>query len=321
MQNLLQSLVQPLHWHVSVLFLSTNLSISVEHSSNLNTFPSQEILLLPVSLKSCVCPCLVSRIYLTPKGVTFGAPPQVWFSLFICWYVRWYWWVGPWASVVKSSKACWYPDRLMYSFVSKIRSYLWEKWTSKYSYLSPLVAHWWMKVSSCRARLVTLFALSFLGLFLLVTGNCSPGRIPFVMSKRSGWVNIPRESLSLVTSPSWCADMFPVIVLGIEVCRFWYTVFHLSSARTTWADAVALRCVYACLMHSSSMSSRAVWGLQWYPDSLHDMKWVSLQVHSCIFSLCLLGFRSGFDMLPWHALVLCDQWSRVNLWFEESFEY
>ena len=31
-----------------------------------------------------------------------------------------------------------------------------------------------------------------------------------------------------------------VIELGRDVCKFWYTVFRLSSVRTTCADALAL---------------------------------------------------------------------------------
>ena len=85
-----------------------------------------------------------------------------------------------------------------------------------------------------------LFALSFLGFFLVVMGNSSEGSVPFVISKMSGWVNFPSVSSSSVISIARVSAPDVVIELGRDVCKFWYTVFRLSSVRTTCADALAL---------------------------------------------------------------------------------
>ena len=93
-------------------------------------------------------------------------------------------------------------------------------------------------------------------------GNCSEGSVPFVISRRSGWVNFPSVSSSSVGSIARVSATGVVIELGRDVCRFWYTVFRLSSVRTTCADFLALWCVNASFMHASRRSSRTECGLQ-----------------------------------------------------------
>ena len=100
-------------------------------------------------------------------------------------------------------------------------------------------------------------------------GNCSEGSVPFVISRRSGWVNFPSVSSSSVGSIARVSATGVVIELGRDVCRFWYAVLRLSSVRATCADALALWCVNASWMHASRRSSRTECGLQWCPESLH----------------------------------------------------
>ena len=104
-------------------------------------------------------------------------------------------------------------------------------------------------------------------------------------------MNFPSVSSSSVISIARVSATGVVIELGRDVCRFWYTVFRLSSVRTTCADFLALWCVNASFMHASRRSSRTECGLQWCPESLHDAKCVkspSSLLH--VFPL-LAGFR------------------------------
>ena len=161
----------------------------------------------------------------TPKGVTFGTPCLWWLILFIRWYVWWWMWVGSLAFVAKSTKAWLYPFRFVSPFASRALSSLYEKWTSIYLYLRLFIAQCWMKVLNCLFRFATLFALSFLGLLELVTGKISSGIVPFEINRMSGCVNFPSASSSSVKSHDWFPDGVFLTVLGMEVCRFWYTVF------------------------------------------------------------------------------------------------
>ena len=89
---------------------------------------------------------------------------------------------------------------------------------------------------------------------LLVVGNSSLGKIPFVTNSKSGCVNFPKVSSSSIISPVRIDSVFPLIVDGIDVCRFLYTVGLLSSVRTACAVAFARWCVYASLIHSNRTS-------------------------------------------------------------------